>query len=253
MARLANAGTVLALILSPAAAMAQSGSRVGAPPVPSSVSMPVSTSAGAGDSRWASVPGGTGAYRRPAYGDALPRYWVAAPHYIADYRAYGLPRPAAGFGWSRYYDDAVLTDRWGRVYDVRESYARDHGPDGRWSEGDRGGRKHRHRRDRDGGRYSYEGRWTGSWDGGPTRTYDGRFDGEVQPHWDMGERERVAAYDAVSTGGPIETPRVTTTTTTTTTPGACRPVRTVRYVPVSAPARRPLKERPLKSRPVQGS
>ena len=147
----------------------------------------------------------------------------------------------------------MLTDRWGRVYDVREGYERDRGPDGSWSEGDRSGHRHHRKGRRDGGRYSYEGRWTGSWDGGPTRTYDGRFEGEVRPHWDMTGHDRSAAFDATSRGDLIEPSGVTTTTTTTTTPGACRPVTTVRYVPAYVPARRPMKERPLKSRPLQGS
>src|SRR3546814_2580957 len=30
-----------------------------------------------------------------------------------------LSVPPAGYGWSRYYDDAVLTDRYGRVYAYR--------------------------------------------------------------------------------------------------------------------------------------
>jgi Ni/Co efflux regulator RcnB len=67
-------------------------------------------------------------YQRPSYGFQLPRSWMSAEHAI-DYRAHGLDRPAPGFGWSRYYNDMVLTDQWGRVYDVAGDY-------------DRGGRGH---------------------------------------------------------------------------------------------------------------
>ena len=81
------------------------------------------------------APGGWDAYRRPGYGDQLPRYWMDGAYWV-DARAFRLPRPAAGFGWSRYYDDAVLTDQWGRVYDVRPAYDWDHH-----------GRKYRGRRD----------------------------------------------------------------------------------------------------------
>lgn len=137
MTRLAIAGVALALVLAPGGAMAQMDSRVGAPPVPAmgaqmpppampamnqmngqtmSRSMPAAPT----DGRWGSVPGGWNAYRAPSYGYTLPRHWIAAPHYIDDYRAYGLPTPAGGYGWSRYYDDMVLTDRWGRVYDWRD-------------------------------------------------------------------------------------------------------------------------------------
>ena len=65
------------------------------------------------------APGGWGAYRRPVYGYILPRYWINPAYYIGNYGAYGLPAPAYGYGWSRYYDDAVMTDRYGRVYDRR--------------------------------------------------------------------------------------------------------------------------------------
>src|SRR3546814_13822817 len=58
-------------------------------------------------------------YRRPVSGFTLPRYWIQPTFHIANYPAYGLSVPPAGYGWSRYYDDAVLTDRYGRVYAYR--------------------------------------------------------------------------------------------------------------------------------------
>jgi hypothetical protein len=63
------------------------------------------------------APGGWGAYRRPSIGFALPSYWVNPSFYLGNYGMYGLSRPTYGYGWSRYYDDAVLTDRYGRVQD----------------------------------------------------------------------------------------------------------------------------------------
>ncbi len=65
------------------------------------------------------APGGWSAYRRPVRGYALPQYWLQPSFFIADYGVYGLPTPDYGYGWSRYYDDAVLTDQYGRVYDNR--------------------------------------------------------------------------------------------------------------------------------------
>jgi uncharacterized protein YcfJ/Ni/Co efflux regulator RcnB len=62
-------------------------------------------------------PAGAPAYVRPFRGFTLPRVWIAPNYYIANWQGLGLPRPAQGFGWSRYYDDAVLTDRNGQVYD----------------------------------------------------------------------------------------------------------------------------------------
>ena len=69
--------------------------------------------------RWwagANAPGGWGAYHRPARGWTLPGYWSAPGFAIADWSTYDLGQPPAGYGWSRYYDDAVLVDGRGRVY-----------------------------------------------------------------------------------------------------------------------------------------
>ena len=110
---LAGLGGLTVAIAQPALAAPDSG---GAP-------TPVDATA-----RWqggTSAPGGWDAYRRPVYGDQLASYWMDGAYWI-DAKAYRLPRPAAGFGWSRYYDDAVLTDQWGRVYDVRPAYDWDH-------------------------------------------------------------------------------------------------------------------------------
>ena len=69
--------------------------------------------------RWwggVNAPGGWNAYRRPVRGWALPTYWIAPRFYVNDWRSYGLAQPPAGYGWSRYYDDAVLIDARGSVY-----------------------------------------------------------------------------------------------------------------------------------------
>ena len=63
------------------------------------------------------APGGWRAYRRPSRGWVLPSYWIAPSFFIDDYATYGLSTPPDGYTWSRYYDDAVLMDRNGRVYD----------------------------------------------------------------------------------------------------------------------------------------
>ena len=64
------------------------------------------------------APGGWGAYRRPVRGYVLPGYWIAPGWGIGDWSGYGLPQPPAGYNWSRYYDDAVLIDGRGSVYDT---------------------------------------------------------------------------------------------------------------------------------------
>ena len=72
------------------------------------------------DGRWEggwNAPGGWGAYRRPAQGWTLPRYWWAPEFVVVDYWTYDLAEPMRGDRWVRYYDDAVLVDRHGEVID----------------------------------------------------------------------------------------------------------------------------------------
>jgi Ni/Co efflux regulator RcnB len=72
------------------------------------------------DGRWYAgwrAPGGWGAYRRPVRGWTLPSYWIGVGFWINDWSSWGLSRPAAGYDWVRYYDDAVLIDRRGKVWD----------------------------------------------------------------------------------------------------------------------------------------
>ncbi len=89
------------------------------------------------------APGGWTAYRAPVVGWVLPRYWYSPSFYVTDWAAYGLPAPASGRTWTRYYDDAVLVDDGGRVYDHRGGVAWDRDDDGYDSDYDRRG----HRKD----------------------------------------------------------------------------------------------------------
>ena len=71
--------------------------------------------------RWwggANAPGGWAGYRRPHRGWAVPTYWNAPRFYIGDWSTYGLSQPPQGYNWARYYDDAVLIDSRGSVYDT---------------------------------------------------------------------------------------------------------------------------------------
>ena len=90
--------------------------------------LPAPRPAGAGHSRWGgsvgghwqggtSAPGGWHAYRRPSRGWMMPHYWISPSFFISDYGTYGLSTPPQGYNWSRYYDDAVLMDQGGRIYD----------------------------------------------------------------------------------------------------------------------------------------
>ncbi|MEG3180414.1 RcnB family protein [Sphingomonas sp. LT1P40] len=63
------------------------------------------------------APGGWGAYRRPVRGWTMPSYWIGGSFFLSDWSNWGLSRPPYGYNWVRYYDDAVLVDRGGRVWD----------------------------------------------------------------------------------------------------------------------------------------
>jgi Ni/Co efflux regulator RcnB len=144
MRSLAISGVALAALMVSQPALAEIDSGVGAPPM-SAMPAPPAPMGNADDRRpapmgsaddrapapashMAHAPNRRLDYQRPGYGFQLPRQWMT-PEYAVDYREHGLDRPARGFGWSRYYDDMVLTDQWGRVYDVADGY-------------DRGGRGH---------------------------------------------------------------------------------------------------------------
>jgi len=90
--------------------------------------------------RWiggARAPGGWSAYHRPVRGWAVPGYWLAPSFTITDWGAYGLAPPPEGYRWSRYYDDAVLIDPYGRTMDCVEGVDWDGDlPDGYADHGD---------------------------------------------------------------------------------------------------------------------
>jgi hypothetical protein len=201
MTRLAVAGVILALALAPGAALSQNDSRVGAPPMPNgpmpSGPMPMPPPPMVRPMPPQGMPPmmqhGPVAmhdiYRQPRYGSMLPRQWVSASYFIPNYSQYRLPRPAAGFGWSRYYDDVVLTDRFGRVYDWRGNV--------NW-------RRHGHR-DRD---YGYR-------DGGPPRPHWFPADAEGRYPWMEGP---TITTTTVTQGKPIETKTVRYVTEYVTVP-----------------------------------
>ncbi|MDG2534944.1 RcnB family protein [Sphingomonas sp. HITSZ_GF] len=70
--------------------------------------------------RWyagAQAPGGWNKYRRMGRGGHLPSYWMGSGFRIPDYLSWGLAAPPYGYFWVRYYDDAVLVDDRGGVWD----------------------------------------------------------------------------------------------------------------------------------------
>nr|WP_281393040.1 RcnB family protein [Sphingomonas xinjiangensis] len=80
--------------------------------------------------RWSAgwqAPGGWSGYRRLHRGNALPSYWTGSGFRVPDYLSFGLAAPPQGYSWVRYYDDAVLVDGRGQVWDSRDGIA--------WSDG----------------------------------------------------------------------------------------------------------------------
>lgn len=187
------------------------------------------------DGRWhagSEAPGGWSAYRRPAYGSALPSYWMQPDFYIADFGAYELPAPQAGYGWSRYYDDAVLTDTYGRVYAMRGGVAWDRHEGGYDDAPARATPRRRDAPPPPGADEGYAGRWVGTWYGDDGRVYEGEYRGSYEgivrgqdvapppphggPHW--GPPPPPIAYPG--------TPYAGTTTVTVSGPAGVRTYQT---------------------------
>ncbi|WP_417622203.1 RcnB family protein [Parasphingorhabdus sp.] len=154
-------------------------------------------------------------YRKPYRGYRLPQAYIHSSYFIGNFGYYGLSQPQYGYGWSRYYDDAVLTDRYGVVQDVRYNVDWDRYNQGYHDgyqdsqatydpgvfsgddrvvatppayhsqpvyQGDWNGAYHE-----DG---SYQGEWQGTYRDADGRVYDGRYsgtfigDGDMSPHWE---------------------------------------------------------------------
>ena len=101
----------------------------GQPTAPPPPMHPASSIGHAHGNRWGSkvgghwwggmnAPGGWNGYRQPHRGWRVPGYWNSSRFYIGDWADYGLAQPPYGYNWARYYDDAVLIDDRGSVYDT---------------------------------------------------------------------------------------------------------------------------------------
>lgn len=166
------------------------------------------------------APGGWQGYRMPYRGFVLPAYWVNPSYSIANYRTYGLPAPSAGWGWSRYYDDAVLRDSRGYVQDYRSGvrwdeygYAPDDSGYDRPAYGPSVGADHSiYEMDGaptytgdDGVRYDYQGQWTqGRYIDPAGRVFEGQWNGTVTRHGEghAGPAHRGAPYPVPPHSGP---------------------------------------------------
>jgi len=64
-------------------------------------------------------PGADFRHRRLQRGFVVHPFWYGRQFHIDNWRAYGFADPGADHRWIRYYDDAYLIDRGGRVADTR--------------------------------------------------------------------------------------------------------------------------------------
>ena len=139
----------------------------------------------------------TDVYRRPHRGFILPRYWVQPTFYMSNFGSYGLSAPSNGYYWSRYYDDAVLTDNRGYVQDYRSDIAWNEGPDrtsdyrepeyGPSMRPDANAYNWNDNGDvafaaPDGSSYSYDGEWDGEYVDPQGRVFEGEWEGRVTRH-----------------------------------------------------------------------
>lgn len=58
-----------------------------------------------------------GSYQPPMAGYVLPSFWLSPDYVVPDWAGYGFGEPGRGRRWVRYYDDAVLVDGRGMIYD----------------------------------------------------------------------------------------------------------------------------------------
>lgn len=228
MRSLGFSGAALILMIAPGAAQAASDSVAMGASAPAATVTKVQVKGhnwgGRYNGRWIGgwrAPGGWGGYRTAVRGYVLPSYWISPRFYIGNYARYGFHAPAAGYGWSRYYDDAVLTDRDGRVVETVPGVQWDRYDaydeiEGGWQGGEDYSDSYGYSDDRGPGVYvgprkrvkdrelpydynydyrrgddgvTYNGRWSGTWTGGyeaGTQVYKGTFEGTYdgsRPHW----------------------------------------------------------------------
>ncbi len=151
-------------------------------------------------------------------GFILPSYWINPSYTVQNYSSYGLRAPSNGQYWSRYYNDAVLTDHRGYVYDrapnVRWATApAGYAPQGGHAQPDIGPAMRADREAYGWGEGSpdpridgeteagtYEGQWTGRYVDPERRTYRGQWDGTYTN--DQGQAYQ-GSYRGTSTGDPV--------------------------------------------------
>jgi len=163
----------------------------------------------------------------------LPSFFVQPRFFISDFGRYGLTQPAAGYGWSRYNNDAVLTDSRGYVHQTAQNIDWQNGYNAGFAAGQAqynsnvivGGDQvvatpsgavagQTIQQGQWNGSYqddgSYTGQWQGTYRGTDGRIRNGQFDGTftgqgnavpqtgvVQPHWSPNSGAPIAQGPAI--------------------------------------------------------
>jgi Ni/Co efflux regulator RcnB len=133
--------------------------------------------------------------------------WWGPQFVVRNWQGYGFPQPFGGGRWIRYYDDALLIDRQGRVHDSRYGYDWDRYGD-RWGQDERGVPVYVGDGDYEPEDYDYE--WAEDYERGHGRDRMVRHDGRSQGY---GQAYGYGAGYGCGCG-----PVVVTETTTTTAP-----------------------------------
>jgi Ni/Co efflux regulator RcnB len=66
--------------------------------------------------------GGHAQFQRIQRGGVVPQFWRSPRVQVRNWSRFGFPAPFAGGSWIRYYDDALLIDGNGRVFDSRPDW-----------------------------------------------------------------------------------------------------------------------------------
>jgi Ni/Co efflux regulator RcnB len=105
-------------------------------------------------------------FRRVHRGGFVPQFWWGPQFIVRNWSHHGFPQPFHGGRWIRYYDDALLIDRYGRVHDARSDWEWDRYGD-RWDRDENGVPVYVGDGDFEPERWDYE--WAEGWDRGEYR------------------------------------------------------------------------------------
>lgn len=170
-----------------------------------------------------------GHFQRIHRGGFVPQFWWGPQFVVRNWGGYGFPQPFAGGRWIRYYDDALLIDRYGRVYDARSDWNWEREGD-RWSQDDNGVPVYVGDDDFEPGKWDYE--WAERWDRREVRDEEYVEQGPPPAGYGFDGAYAHGGYGYASAYGyaPCACGPVVVTETTVTTPAVVEQVTYYDYV-----------------------